>query len=114
MARKKKSQMQQQVEQDELEVMPGQQMDLIDTTPENAKEIVKHARIYKAAQAKRIQALEEEKAEKQKLLELIRDAHLQRLKNGKIKFKLDGYVITVTPRDELVQIKEDESDAEAA
>jgi hypothetical protein len=110
---KKKTQMQQQVEQDELEVLPGQQMDLIDTTPENAKEIIKHARVYKAAQTKRIQALEEEKAEKQKLLELINKAHMQRLENGKIKFKLEGYIITVTPRDELVQIKED-SDADAA
>lgn len=110
---KKKSQLQEQVENDELELLPGQQMDLIDIAPENAKEIIAHARIYKAVQAKRILALEEEKKEKQKLLELIKEANLQRLEDGKIKFKLDGYTITVTPRDELVQIKEDEGDAEA-
>jgi hypothetical protein len=110
----KKTQMQKQVEKDELEVLPGQQMDLIDTAPENAQEIIKHARVYKAVQAKRIQALVEEKAEKDTLLELIRQAHLQPLEGGKIKLRLDGYLITVTPRDELVQIKEDDEGAEVA
>ena len=110
----KKSAMQKEVERTEATEAPkGQQMDLIEVGPENAKEIILHARRYKASQKKRIEALAEEIAEKQKLLALISDAHLKRLDDGKIRFKLDGFTITVTPRDELVKIKED-SDAEAA
>ena len=108
----KKDSMQKQVEKDEKGVPTGQQMDLIDVGPENSKEIIQHARLYKAAQTKRIQALDEEIAEKQKLLELIRNAKLKPLEGGKVQFRCDGYIITVTPRDELVRIKE--SDAETA
>jgi hypothetical protein len=89
------------------EVEKGEQMDLIDVGPKNSKEIIKHAKLYRSALAKRVDALAEEVAEKHKLLELIDAEHLQRLDDGKIKFKLDGFTITVTPRDELVKIKED-------
>jgi len=76
-------------------------------TPENSKEIIKQAKAYKAAQSRRIEALENEVAAKVKLLSLIKEAKVQRLDDGKIRFKLDGYTITVTPRDELVKVKED-------
>ena len=108
---KKKNSMQEEVEKSES--LPGEQMDLIDVKPKNSKEIIRHARLYKMAQEKRVNALAEEVAEKKKLLELIEQEHLQRLEDGKIKFKLDGYTITVTPRDELVRIKED-NEADAA
>lgn len=98
----KKSQMQEEVERTE-----GEQMDLIDVAPENAKEIIKHARTYRAAQKQRLSALEEEVTQKNKLLELIKAANLQRMADGKIKCRCDGFTITVTPRDEKVTIKEE-------
>ena len=90
------------------EAVAGEQLDLIDVAPENAKEIITAAREYKAAQVKRIAALEREVERKQELLSLVRDANLQRLKDGTIRFRLDGFLITVTPRDELVKVKQEE------
>lgn len=82
-------------------------MDLIDVGPENSKEIIRVARLYKTTLSKRIDLLAQEVEHKHKLLELINNAHLQRLPDGRIRFKVEGYTITVTPRDELVKIKED-------
>jgi len=59
---------------------------LIDVTPKNIDEIMVAARLYKKHQKDR--------------------ADLQRLKGGKVKFAHDGFIISVTPRDELVQVKE--------
>ena len=92
--------------------MPNEQMDLIDVSPENSKGIIACAKRYKTAQATRIAALNDEKAEKHNLLELIEKEHLSRTEEGKIQFTVDGMTITVTPRDELVQVKEEDSDDE--
>ena len=88
--------------------MADEQMDLIDVSPEHSSEIVECAKKYKAAQAKHVKYLDEEKAQKEKLRSLIDDENLERLEDGKIRFTVDGYTITVTPRDELVQVKEAE------
>lgn len=93
------------------ESLAGEQLDLIDVAPENAKKILGVAKRYRAAQTQRLAALESEVAEKQKLLELIKEANLQRLEGGKIQFRCDGLIITVTPRDELVKVK-DENESE--
>jgi len=85
-----------------------EQMDLIDVAPENAKEIIKEARIYKKHESVRLQALDKELVSKNKVLELIKQAKLQPVDGGKIKFTYDGVTITVTPRDELLKVKEDE------
>ena len=85
----------------------GEQLDLIDVSPPNSKEIIKYARIYKKAQAERQEALAREVESKQKLLSLIKEAGLKPLENGVIRFRLDGYTITVKPRDELVRVKDD-------
>ena len=96
----------------ELETTAGEQGELIDVSPENSKEILRVAKRYKAAQIKRINALTDEKAEKEKLLDLIKKGNYQRLDGGKIRFSIEGFTITVVPRDELIQIKdENESDA---
>jgi hypothetical protein len=84
----------------------GEQLNLIEVTPENAKKIVGAARRYKTAQAERITALVIEKTEKQKLLQMVKDAKLQRLEDGTIRFKVDGLTIEVQPRDDLVKVKE--------
>jgi len=87
--------------------MAKQEEFLIDIHPENSKAIIACARRYKKAQSIRLDSLAEEKKEKVKLLELIREADVKPLEDGKIKFRLDGLRISVTPRDELVQIRED-------
>lgn len=84
------------------------QMDLIEVLPENAKPIIEAARLYKKLQAARQAALEKEVEQKHKVLELVRAANLQPLEGGKIRFEYDGYIISVTPRDELIKVKEKE------
>lgn len=88
----------------------GEQLDLMEVGPENSQEIIRCARWYKAAQTKRIAALEEEIEAKGKLLALVKEAKLQRMEDGKIRFHCDGFTITVTPRDELIKVKADEED----
>lgn len=88
-------------------VSADEQLDLIDVKPKNSKEIIATARRYKATQAKRLSYLKDEIAEKQTLLELVKKEKLQPLEDGKIRFRCDGMVITITPRDELIKIKED-------
>lgn len=87
------------------ELLPGEQLNLIDVAPENAKEILKVAKIYEAAKKERLKALAEEVKQKQKVLELIHEAKLQRMEDGKINVKCDRYTIVVTPTDEKIKIK---------
>lgn len=108
MASKKKS-MQKTVQETENTAKVNEQMDLIDVQPENAKEIVAAARLYKKLQAARLTALDKEVAQKQKVLGLVKAAKLQPLDGGKIKFTSDGMTISVTPRDELITVKEKEA-----
>jgi len=88
----------------------GEQLELIDVHPENAKEIVKAAKLYKKYLAERQAVQVEEVAQKRKVLELVRAANMQPGEGGKIKFALDGYTICITPRDELVQVKEKDTE----
>ena len=92
----------------------GEQLELIDVGPANLKAIKPIAKRYKAAMRRRQGALKEEIEAKQQILALIKEAKVSRLPDGKIKFKCDGMLITVTPRDELVKVKdeEDEEDEE--
>jgi hypothetical protein len=98
--------------EEQVEVSKGEQLALIVTTPENSKEIIRHAKKYKAAMQERVAALAIEKEEKQVLLGLIKESGAKPV-DGKITLNLDGFKITVTPRDELVKVKEDgESESE--
>ena len=90
----------------------GEQLDLIDITPENGKAILAIAKDYKKAVAARMRMGEKEVELKGKLLELIKKENLARLENGSIRFRLDGVIITVTPRDELIKVKEEGEEAE--
>ena len=83
----------------------GEQLDLIDVHPEQAKKIIKVARAYKKAQSERIEFLNVEKKKKQELLDLVKQENLTPLEDGIIKFEVDGAKICVTPRDELIQVK---------
>lgn len=96
-----------------LEPAPGEQIELLDVGPENLKQIKPVARRYRSAVAARIAALEEETKLKAQILSMVHDAHLSRLDDGTIRFKCDGMTITITPRDELVRVKEEENGQEA-
>jgi hypothetical protein len=89
----------------------GEQMDLIDVAPENMKKIKPLAKKYRAAVKRRMAVLDEEKELKDKLLDMVKAAHLSRLEDGTIKFRCDGMLITVTPRDELIRVKGEEEDS---
>ena len=82
-----------------------EQLDLIETRPENAKEILVAARAYKKFLKLRLDALAKEVEQKQKILVLVKEANLQRLPDGTIKFTLDGITISIKPQDEKVTVK---------
>jgi len=92
----------------------GEQLDLIDITPENMQEIAPVAKKYRAAVRRRLKALDEEKKLKGEMLTLIDEANLSPLDDGTIKFRCDGLLIKVTPRDQLIQVKEEAEEAEEA
>lgn len=90
----------------------GEQLQLIDVGPENLKKIKPVAKKYEAAKRRRMAAGEEESELKQQLLALVKEANLSRLPDGTIRFKVDHMTITVTPRDELVKVKDEDEDEE--
>ena len=85
----------------------GEQLELIEVAPENAGPIIELAREYKKYLKIRQDALKEEVKLKEKIRSLVKEAGLQRLKDGVIRFKYDGVTVSVTPQDELVQVKEE-------
>ncbi len=84
----------------------GEQLDLIDVKPENAKVIISAARLYKKFQVARSTALAKEIEQKQEVLRLVREANLHPLDGGKIRFEYDNVTVSVTPRDELIKVKD--------
>lgn len=92
---------------------PGEQLDLIETQPENAKAIQRVARAYKKAQRERTEALEEEIRQKEKLLAAIKEAEIVPDTDGNFSFRVGKMKIKVKHRDELVQVKEEEDTTEA-
>jgi hypothetical protein len=95
----------------EQDVQAGEQGDLIDVQPENIKEIVKQARLYKRLQVKRIDMLTDEVVAKKTLLSMLEAEKIERI-DGKIVLKCNGMTITVSPRDELIKVKDDADDGE--
>lgn len=88
------------------EVEKGEQMKLIDVGPENLGAIVKEVRIYKKHQADRLASLKLETKQKEKIKALVKEAGLQHLPDGTIKFEADHSIVCLTPQDELITIKE--------
>lgn len=83
----------------------GKQLDLIDVKPKQSKKILAVANDYKEAVSERQGWLAQEVKLKTELLDLIKKENLTPLKDGVIRFDIDGTVISVTPRDELVKVK---------
>jgi len=110
---KKNSVMQREVERSELEpdnsdVPKGEQMDLINVSPEHSKEIVKLARAYNAKVKARLEiqnGIGGEVELQQKLLDLVKAEDLTRDNNGKIKFTVDSVEIELVPTKEKVKVK---------
>lgn len=81
---------------------------LIDVGPKKAAPLIKQARLYKQWQKERLAAGNMEVTAKKKLLAMIQESGLKRLDDGSIRASLDGFVIEVTPRDELITVTEGE------
>lgn len=93
-------------------VAKGEQGELIETLPDNIKEIARIAKAYKRAVQARMAAGDEEVELKQKLLHAVNESNVQYV-DGKKTVRFEGLVITVTPRDELITVK-DKSEEKAA
>jgi len=92
---------------------PGEQLDLIEITPENAKVIQKIAKAYKKIVRERLAIQQKEKDLKDKLLDAVHEAEIVPDADGKYTFSCgNDVIITVTPRDELVQVKTPDNDDE--
>ena len=103
---RKNSSMQNEVEKSEVPV--GEQMPLIDVSPEHSKEIVKVVRAYNAKVKARLAIQKGKDGEEdlqQKLLELVKAENLNRDNEGKIKFTVDGIEIELVPTKEKVKVK---------
>ncbi len=81
------------------------QLDLIDVGPANAKAMKPVVQKYNAALAERLSWLDEENEQKKKLLEMVKEAGLQPNADRVIQFSIDGTIIKITPRDELISVK---------
>ena len=82
------------------------QLELIQTLPDNIQEIVDVALEYQECKIGRQNILKKEVELKDKLKTMVKEAKLQPLKDGVIRFKHDGVLIQITPRDELIKVKE--------
>ena len=89
----------------ETEPAAGEQLELIDVAPENAKPIIELAKQYKEVQTTRLAALKQETELKQKIITAVHEANLQRLDDGKIRFTYDNVTISIEPSDEKVKVK---------
>ncbi len=82
----------------------GEQLDLIDVKPKNAKEIMAAAEVYDKHKKARLKSLQNEVAHKAIVLALVKEAELQPMADGIIRFELNGTVFSVEPRDEVIRI----------
>ena len=81
------------------------QLQLIETLPENIQEIVDVAVEYQECKQGRLHILKKEVELKTKIKEMVHAADLQPLKDGVIRFRHDGVIISITPRDEVIKVK---------
>lgn len=82
------------------------QLLLIETLPENIQEIVDVALEYKECVVTRQGILRKEVELKTKIKDMVKEAKLQPLKDGVTRFRYDGVLISITPRDEIIKVKE--------
>lgn len=80
------------------------QLPLIDVTPENIAVLEPVVADYEDAKVNRQAWLKDEVEHKKKVLALVKEAGLRPNAEGVIKFELNGSVVTITPRDELIRV----------
>lgn len=85
-------------------------MQLIETLPENIQEIVDVALEYQECKQGRQNILKKEVELKAKIKEMVHNAGLQPLEDGVIRFRYDGVLISIVPRDEVIRVKEVEEE----
>ncbi len=78
---------------------------LIEVGPENLKKIAKETRIYRSLVDERLLILKKEVKQKNKVKELVRQAELQRLQDGRIQFEVDDEIVCLMPQDDLITIR---------
>lgn len=89
-----------------------EQLQLLEVSHPQAKPIMASARRYKKLVRERTEALKEEIKEKEKLRALVKEANLKADEDGVVEFRCGKIVVSVTPRDELVKVKDDEASDE--
>lgn len=83
-----------------------EQMPLIEVGPENLEAITKEVRIYKKHQFDRLSAGKKEVNQREKIRAMVKEAGLQRLPDGNIKFEADNAIVCIEPQEDLITIKE--------
>jgi hypothetical protein len=90
----------------------GEQLDLLDITPEYAKPIKAAAKAYKKLVIERSALSIEEAKLKKKVIDAVRAAKIKPdPATGIIEFRLEGVTIKITPRDEELRIKLDDNES---
>ena len=79
---------------------------LTDIGPKDGKKIAEIAKRAKAAQRRKDKAKEQEDIEIDAIRDLIKKSDLKPV-DGKIVVRIEGLLITVTPKEDAVKIKED-------
>lgn len=80
------------------------QLPLIDVTPENVALLEPVVVEYEEAKVNRLAWLKDEVAHKKKLLGLVKEAGFHPDADGVIQFEIDGTIVKITPRDELISV----------
>lgn len=91
----------------------GTQGILLDVVPDNAKDILAIAKRYKSAQRDRMEAGREEAKFKVDLGDAIRRSDMKADKDGKYEFTINGYKISLIPRDEVIKVVDNAGDESA-
>ena len=87
------------------------QLPLIDVTPENIAALEPVVAEYEDAKANRAAWLKDEVDYKKKLLALVKELGFRPNQDGVIQFELNGSIVTITPRDELINVKTPKDEA---
>lgn len=90
----------------------GEQLQLLETAHPMAKKIIDTARKYKRLVRERSEILRDEVKEKEKMKALVRETDLKPDADGVIEFRCGKVVVTVTPRDELIRVKDDDGNGD--
>jgi hypothetical protein len=90
----------------EAESTSGEQLDLINVSPENMEKILPIAKAFRKVVKDRVRLTNKEIELRNELEQAVDEAKLQPLPDGKIKFKIDGLIITIEPTGRKVSVKE--------